>query len=112
MLQNYNFETAYQGNTYDGVTFTMPSESDMNLTGASIYMQLRKSPLEAVVAEFSTLNSKIVVLSQYVFSFVSQVITVDVGIYKYDILILFSDGRAKTYIGGTFTVESLNTRKP
>jgi len=112
MIQNYNFDTAYKGNTYDGVSFTLPSQNDFDLTGASIYMQLRKSAVDIVVAEFSTANSKLVVVSQYVFSLPSQIIDLEVGTYKYDILIIFTDGRRETYIGGQWIIQPLITVKP
>jgi len=111
MIQSYNFDPAYKGNTYDGVVFILPSETGFLLTGASIYMQLRKSMVDVVAAEFSTANAKLSILSDYSFSFISQIINVEIGTYIYDILIVFADGRRETYIKGQFQILPLITVK-
>jgi len=109
---NYNFDPALKGNTYDAVIFTLPSETDMDLTGASIYMQLRKSFIDVVVCEYSTVNGKLAIISPYVFSFLDQIVNLEVGTYQYDILIIFADGRRETYIGGQWVINPVNTQKP
>jgi hypothetical protein len=111
LIQNYDFDNAIQGNTYQGVIFNLPREEVFSLDGARIYMQLRKKPGQTLAAEFSTENQKISILDKYSFSFTDQIIDVAADTYEYDILILFSDGRRETYIGGRWTIQPCVTHK-
>jgi hypothetical protein len=110
-IQNYNFPIAKFGNTFDAIAFTLPEEPLYSLTEAKIYMQLRKKPGDNCMAEFSTENEKIQVISPSVFRFMEQVIEVLPDTYYYDILIVFADGRRETYIGGQWTILTTVTRK-
>ena len=110
-LQNYDFDDAWYGNTYDAVTFTLNDDAANLLTGSQIYMQLRKKPGQAVIAEFSTENGKMEIIGQYSFLFKSQVINVVADTYDYDILIVFSDSTRATYIGGHWTIHPCITFK-
>jgi hypothetical protein len=111
LIQNYNFEDALYGNTYDAVVFNLPEEPAFSLDGAEIYMQLRRKPLQLVVAEFSSANLKIEIVSNYCFQLKTQVIEVTPDTYYYDILIVFADQRRETYIGGKWTIQSAITLK-
>ncbi len=110
-IQNYDFEDATQGNTYDSVLFNFNEDPANDLTGSKIYMQLRKKPGQALAAEFSIDNQKMEIISPYSFSFKSQVIEVIADTYDYDILILFPDSRRETYIGGHWTIRPAVTHK-
>ena len=110
-IQNYDFDDARFGNTYDAVTFTLNDDPGNVLTGAKIYMQLRKKPGQGIIAEFSTENGKMEIVGQYSFLFKSQVINVVADTYDYDILIVFADGSRATYIGGHWTIHPCITYK-
>ena len=110
-IQYYDFEDAKYGNSYDAVTFNLPEEAVFSLTGAKIYMQLRKRPGENVAAEFSTENDKMAINGEYSFQFLAQTIEIVADTYYYDILIVFLDGRRETYIGGKWTIHPTITRK-
>lgn len=112
LVQNYDFDDAIHGNTYESVIFNLPQEPGFNLSGSKIYMQLKKKPGQVVAAEFSTQNNKIELTGNYTFSFIAQVIEVIADTYFYDILIIFEDGRRKTYIGGKWTIQPAVTHKP
>ena len=107
----YNFPEVREGNSCWKVLFRLPEEDVYNLAGAKIYMQLRKKPGQIVAAEFSTVNGKLVQMSDYSFMLPSQIITIPADTYGYDILIVFADGRRRTYIKGTWIITSVNTRK-
>lgn len=111
LIQNYDFEDAIHGNTYEGVVFTLPEGEKFLLDGASIYMQVRKKTGGNLIAEFSTQNNKMEILSDYSFSFKSQVIDLVADTYYYDILIVFADGRCETYIGGKWVIQAVITNK-
>ena len=110
-IQNYDFPDARFGNTYDVVIFNLPELPPFSLAGAKIYLQLRKRAELNVTAEFSTENGKLEISSQYSFCFPEQVIEITADTYLYDILIIFTDERRETYIGGKWTIHPTITRK-
>jgi len=111
VMQNYDFEDAKYGNTYDPVTISLAADPPLSLTGAEIYMQLRKKPGDIIAAEFSTENKKIVIVDETTFEFAEQIIDVAPDSYVYDILIVFENGRRETYIGGKWVIQPTTTRK-
>jgi len=110
-IQNYDFDDAKFGNTYDAVVFNLPEEAAFSLTDAKIYMQLRKKPGQSINAEFSTENDKMEIISEYSFSLKTQVIEVIADTYDYDILIVFANDRRETFIGGKWTIHPSVTYK-
>lgn len=110
-VQNYDFDDAKYGNTYDKVIFTLNADPSNVVTGAKIYMQLRKKPGQAIAAEFSIENGKMEIISPYAFAFKTQVIEVIADTYDYDILILFPDNRRETFVGGKWTIHPAITYK-
>jgi len=110
-IQNYDFDDARYGNTYDAVIFNLPEEIEFSLVESKIYMQLRKKPGQKIDAEFSTDNGKMAIDTNYSFSFKTQIIEVPADTYEYDILIVFADGRRETYIGGHWTIHAVVTHK-
>ena len=110
-VQNYDFDDGKYGNTYDAVIFTLNEDAANSLTGAKIYMQLRKRPGGNIAAEFSTENDKMEINSEFMFSLKSQIIDVVADTYDYDILIVFADGTRGTYIGGKWTIHPSITYK-
>jgi hypothetical protein len=111
LTDNYDFDPVRQGTTYERVTFELPQEDICLLTGASIFMQLRKSAGGICLAEFSTENSKIKILSAYAFCFEEQIINLAPDSYWYDILILFPDGRREIPLGGRWQILPSVTHK-
>lgn len=111
LIQNYDFDDAITGNTYDAVIFNLPEEVIYSLTGAKIFMQLRKKPGQNVAIEFSTDNMKMEILTPFSFALKAQIIDVVPDTYYYDILIEFLTGYRATYIGGKWTVHPVITSK-
>lgn len=107
MLQNnYNLKSVTYGNTFLGVRFNLPSQSNCSLTGAIVTMQLRLSPDSAAVATYVLPH-----IGEYSFQILPFVVKLKPATYYYDILISFADGREKTWIGGTWIIEPAITKK-
>ena len=107
---NFDFFDVFQGNSYDAVTFSFESFSEFSLIGSSIVMQLREKPGDEIIDEYSTDNLKLTILSEFVFQLPTQIIETKPGSYYYDILIIYSDGRQRTYIGGMWTIYAVITQ--
>ena len=111
LIDNYDFDPVRQGTTFERVTFDFPVEDIYFLTGAGIFMQLRKTTGGICVAEFSTENSKLKILSDYCFCFEEQIINIPADTYWYDILIVYPDGRRDIPIGGKWQILNSVTHK-
>ena len=110
-LHYYDFPEAKEGNSYYRVRFKFAQEDVYYLPGAKVYMQLRRKPGQLVVAELSTENGKLEISGNYWLDFLNQIINLPSGIYYYDILFVFPDGRRRTYIEGKFPVKAVITTK-
>ena len=108
-----NFSTP-QGDTWQGLTVQfLISSVPVNLTGASILMQLRKTFCDSTVAlEFSTGNSTIVIDNPLTghFSVEPIIISINPRQYVYDIQVTLASGRVITIIEGNFTITPTVTR--
>lgn len=106
MTQTYDFPDHVKGDTFEGVQFTITvNSSALNLTGATIRMQMRLNSNAPVVKEFSVGNGlTLTTPASGIFTFNKQVISVPPGVYYYDIQITLSNGDIKTYITGTWTI--------
>lgn len=111
LIDNYDFDPVRQGTTYERVTFDFPQEDIYLLLNAGIFMQLRKTPGGISLAEFSTENSRLKILSEYSFCFQEQIINVPADTYWYDILILYPDGRREIPLGGKWQILNSVTHK-
>jgi hypothetical protein len=101
MATTYDINT-YHGDTWNGAQFTITlNSSPLNLTGASIVMQLKKDPALPVLETLSTANGKITITNAVagVFSIPAYIFTVPAGNYWYDIQITIGTV-VKTYIKG------------
>lgn len=105
-IQNYNLVSVNYGNTFQGVRFNLPQQLTYSLTGAIVTMQVRTSPEGAAVATYILPH-----IDQYSFQLLPFVVKIKPNTYEYDILISFADGREKTYIGGTWTINPVISKK-
>lgn len=114
-LNNYDFDPVNYGNKCDLVRFNLPQEEAYSLTGAKIYMQVRKKPGQLAVIEYSTEKGGIKIIDEFTFEFESKLVEITPDTYMYDIKVVFIDGSGapdpQTFIGGKFPVESTITIK-
>ena len=107
---------AKRNDTFDAMPFEL-NERDgevltpIDLTGAEIKMQLRKSACaEAVLTLDSSDDGGISITGLNTFQIDEQIFTIGAGIYDYDIQITFEDGTVRTWISGKFTIVNDITR--
>ena len=112
----YNFPPHTKGDTFPGRTFEIKIKTDpaditdgapLDLTNASIRMQLRMSPTHPVSHELSTDNDMIIIDHNPllgVFQVKEQIIDFPANNYVYDIEISWTSGKVKTYISGTWLI--------
>ena len=83
-------------------------ETPVDLTGATMIMQIRADSGEAILHTFSTANGKIVIDDAPAgkFHIEAEVLNFTAGVYKHDLQITFADGRVKTYYSGIFELTS------
>ncbi|MEI6750019.1 MAG: hypothetical protein WCM93_12740 [Bacteroidota bacterium] len=108
-MQNYNLPSVNHGNTFEGVDFILPTDSHYDLTNATAKIQLRNSPVNALVKEFVTPNTLLITLPHKI-TLPTQIIDFPAATYKYDLQITFADGRVKTYIGGEWIINPVITQ--
>jgi len=96
----YNFDNLHRGDSLAATTFTMKTSADslpIDLTGASIKVAFRYEDtlIEKTIdsgVTVSDASTGVFVLDSFQFS--------DIGRYKYDIEITFSDGTITTFVKG------------
>ena len=96
----YNFDNLHRGDSLAATTFTMKTSADslhIDLTGASIKVAFRYEDtlIEKTIGSGVTVSDAstgVFVLDSFQFS--------DIGRYKYDIEITFSDGTITTFVKG------------
>lgn len=99
----------WKGDTFKKtLTFTDVSGNALNLSTATIKMQIRKKAGEPVLQTLS-INNGIVVsgTNNVVFN---KVIDIEGGTYRYDIEVTFQSGVVRTYVSGQFKVMDDITR--
>ena len=106
---NYNFPSAVRGDTFNGLKFTvLVNDIAVDLTNATIIMDLRLTPTGVVVKSFTTVGSGGITINSDPttgkFVFDAQIIDLPAAKYVYDIEIDFQSGLIKTYIGGTWEI--------
>ncbi len=107
-MQNYNLPTVNHGNTFGGVNFTLPTDPLYDLTGATIKIQVRKNFNHEIVKEYAA-GTGLTITLPHTIEFAPHIVTLPAAVYKWDLKIVFADGRAKTYIGGEWTVNAVIT---
>jgi hypothetical protein len=103
--RTYDIE-AKQGDTWDGRQFVISKNGEaLNLTGATITMQVRSTRTTPSIVMFVT-PTQITLDAPLLGTFTVQptVIAAAAGVYQYDIQIVWLSGVVKTYIGGQFTI--------
>jgi hypothetical protein len=107
-MESYPIEI-FNGDTRKAIRITtLINDAPLDLTGASILMQVRKTKeSEEVLKEITNLDGitivdppmdGIFIIDKQIFNFSIS------GVFYYDIQITLSNGEVHTYIGGTLTV--------
>jgi len=107
--------THTKGDTFNEVAFEVKKNGTaINLTGATIKMQLRKqySDVSAVLSLTSVGSAGITITNATAgqFKINAQIIDIEVFNYVYDIQFTLSNGEVKTYVKGGFNVTPEVTR--
>jgi len=107
--------THIKGDTFDEVNFEIKKDNvAINLTGATIKMQLRKNATDVSPAlsltSASSAGITITAATLGKFKINQQIINIEVANYQYDIEITLSSGVVKTYISGAFNITQEITR--
>jgi len=105
ILQKQDLENGRYGNYYDDVIFNLPVDAAFSLQGAEIVMQVKLFSSGPVLAEYSTTNNKIEIVTDHQFKLLGHVVTIPPHQCVYDILIVFAGDRPYTDIGGTWIIE-------
>jgi hypothetical protein len=112
---SYDITSHIAGDTWDGlgsITF-LRGGSALDLTGASLEMDLRLSFDSPSVLTLSTSNSGITIQTPALSGIVhipQRIIDVPPGKYKYDLRLTLSSGEVKTYLSGSWPILSHITR--
>jgi hypothetical protein len=104
-----------KGDTFDEVAFQLKiNNTVVNLTGATIKMQLRKcySDTTPALSLTSVSSAGITITSPTTgeFKINTQIIDIEVYNYVYDIQITLASGVIKTYVQGGFNITNEVTR--
>jgi hypothetical protein len=107
--------THIKGDTFDQVDFQLKiNDVAVNLTGAVIRMQLRKSYSDTTAAlSLTSVSSAGITITNALegrFRINTQIIDIEVYNYVYDIQITLASGVVKTYIQGGFNITNEVTR--
>jgi hypothetical protein len=106
--------THIKGDSFEAVNFQMLVNSvDLNLTGCTLRMQLRKEYGGIVYLSLTSVASAGITITNAasgLFRINKQIINIDANNYIYDIELIKADGTIKTYISGNFYVTNDVTR--
>ena len=106
-MTKYDF-TVKRGDSFGGVQFRIIRNGQaLDLTGSSIKADFKNRQSGRIVLSMSNANGLIDIIYPEggIFIFAPQIISVQSGVYLYDVQITFGDGSVKTYIEGTMKVE-------
>jgi len=112
-----DLEDRINGDTFEKVVFSFygeTSETYIDLTGATATCQFRRDSQNGDIQTELTIGSGLTLSDAEGGKLeIDQIDVLDwpPGIYYYDIEILLSDGRTKTYVGGTVNVLNSTTKK-
>jgi hypothetical protein len=110
MAKTYNFPNQYNGDSFDIITFNFFTDSatngnEIDLTGATPRMQVRKDVIGDLVKTFTIGDGlEWVDQSTGIFRTTSFIVDWGWGEYDYDLQITYSSGRVKTYLKGKIKV--------
>ena len=105
-MEIYDIKPVKYGNTFKGLKIHLPQDPNYSLIGADAVIQLRLSPDSPAVATYELIN-----IGEWDLLFAPFVVKIKAQTYAWDLLISFADGREKTYIGGSWIIEPVITRK-
>lgn len=108
-VQEYNIPRHNTKTTFSGVIFNLPAQLNYDLTGASARIDFIKKGTKPVALRLKTSNNTLEISLQYSIVIPETYITLQPGVYKWDLKITFSDGRIKTYIGGEWIIDDVIT---
>jgi hypothetical protein len=110
---SYNF-THIKGDTFDEMPFAIVKNSvALNLTGATIRMQLRSECGGLIALSLTSVASAGITITNAaggLFKINKQIINIASGNYLYDLEIVFADTSVKTWLSGEFLIECDITR--
>jgi len=98
-----------KGDTFDEVAFSIKINNvALDLTGATIKMQLKKSSdLSTASLSLTSVGSAGITITSPtsgLFKINEQIIDIEVFNYAYDIQLTLASGVVKTYVSGTFNI--------
>ena len=101
--------THIKGDTFDLVAFSIKINNVvLDLTGATIKMQLKKNSTDVVPAlSLTSVASAGITITNAtggLFKINQQIINIEVFNYVYDIQLTLASGVVKTYVSGTFSI--------
>lgn len=101
--------THIKGDTFNEVPFELKINGvAVNLTGATIKMQLKKNAIDTASAlsltSVGSAGITITTPASGLFKINTQVINIEPYPYVYDMQFTFASGEIKTYINGQFTI--------
>lgn len=100
---------AYQGNTFDPeVTFSDAAGAPLDFAGATVKMDIVNE--HGQLLKSLTNNGGFTVAANKI-TF-NSLMDIEPGTHYYDMLVVYSDGRRKTPIGGRFIVQKSKTVSP
>jgi len=106
----YNFPTYRRGDTFNGHSFEILLNAvPVDLTGAVIKIQMRRSPGSKVVIEWLTSDGSITISGAgnnilRMEEKTGEQMQIEPATYKYDINVVLANGVTNTYVEGTFTI--------
>jgi len=110
---SYNF-THIKGDTFEEVNFALLKNNVViNLTGATIRMQLRSECGGLIALSLTSVASAGITITNAaggLFKINKQIINIASGNYLYDLEIVFADTTVKTWLSGEFLIECDITR--
>jgi hypothetical protein len=100
--------TCYKGDTlFKTLTFTDGNGDPLDLSTATVTMQVRRKPGETALIDITEANDLTVSSNTVV---IQTDVAIDKGSYLWDMQFVFASGIRRTYVGGAFTVEDDITR--
>lgn len=104
----YKFDDHYQNDGLSSFNLTLTYDdagTPVDLTGASVKMQLKVNDSKTPSFEFSTESGTLSLLAGGVIQFNEiNSWTLNPGTYKYDLQVIDNTGFVRTYLKGTWTV--------
>jgi hypothetical protein len=115
-LPSYEIPAHVTGDTWSGIPLITLQQngSAVDLSDdAIVKMQVRFQIDSPSVIDFSTEDNTITIMEPATagnISFPEQIVSIPVGVYQYDIKVIFSTGKIKTYLRGIWNIISHCTR--